>query len=56
MDPARGIFYKFCEEYEIEAEEIEFSWKDILVPRVNEIEIEDILTEEDNFAFFASCS
>ncbi len=51
LDPARGIFYKFCEEYEIEAEEIEFSWKDILVPRVNEIEIEDILTEEDNFAF-----
>lgn len=51
LDPSHGIFYKFCEEYNINAQEIAFSWKDILVPRVNGIEIEDILTEEDSFAF-----
>lgn len=51
LDPIHGIFYKFCEEYGINAEETEFSWQDILVPRVNGVEIEDILTEEDSFAF-----
>lgn len=51
LDPSHGIFYTFCEEYGINAEEIEFSWKDILVPRVNGVEIEDILTEEDSFVF-----
>ena len=52
LDPSHGIFYTFCEEYGINAEEIEFSWKDILVPRVNGVEIEDILTEEDSFVFY----
>lgn len=51
LDPSHGVFYKFCEEYGINADDVAFSWQDILVPRVNGVEIEDILTEEDSFAF-----
>lgn len=51
LDPSTGFFYKFCEEYEIDPKEIDFSLDSIIVPKVNGAEIEDILTESDSFSF-----
>lgn len=51
LDPETGNFYKFCKEYGIDASEIEFSLKSIIVPQNNGAEIEDITTEQDSFCF-----